>query len=169
MESVEGKSRLQGDLLNESNNLKLINKLNLNNTSDYWRDFDADPFNFERGSGSARKAELRLSFVADFRLHCLFILCGWCGMKTAFLLGHSLTKRQETPLVFIDEATPYYSPLTQPLRVIDAQALSDALGFLYFRENWNVLYITIDGKRMRARKTSEDKAEYIFSILRWLV
>lgn len=56
-------------------------------------------------------------------------------MKTAFLLGHSLTKRQETPLVFIDEATPYYSPLTQPLRVIDAQALSDALGFLHFREN----------------------------------
>ena len=56
------------------------------------------------------------------------LLCGRRGMKAAFLLGRSLSRRQKAELGFIRGTTPCHATLTETLRVIDAQALADVLG-----------------------------------------
>lgn len=84
-------------------------------------------------------------------------------MKSAFLLGRSLTRRQKAQLGFVSGATPCHATLTETLRVIDACSLADALGSLYFEENGDARHIAIDGKTMRASKDGEGKAEHVLS------
>ena len=59
------------------------------------------------------------------------------GMKAAFLLGRSLSRRQKAELGFIRGTTPCHATLTETLRVIDAQALADVLGALFLEEGGN--------------------------------
>ena len=91
------------------------------------------------------------------------LLCGRRGMKAAFLLGRSLSRRQKAELGFIRGTTPCHATLTETLRVIDAQALADVLGALFLEEGGNARHIAIDGKTMRASKDSEGKAEHVLS------
>ena len=65
----------------------------------------------------------------------------------------------EAVLAFMIEGLP----LTETLRVIDAQALADVLGALFLEEGGNARHIAIDGKTMRASKDSEGKAEHVLS------
>ena len=90
------------------------------------------------------------------------LLCGRRGMKAAFLLGRSLSRRQKAELGFIRGTTPCHATLTETLRVIDAQALAE-LGALFLEEGGNARHIAIDGKTMRASKDSEGKAEHVLS------
>ena len=62
------------------------------------------------------------------------LLCGRRGMKAAFLLGRSLSRRQKAELGFIRGTTPCHATLTETLRVIDAQALADVLGALFLEQ-----------------------------------
>src|SRR5271157_1204344 len=91
------------------------------------------------------------------------LLCGRRGMKAAFLLGRSLSRRQKAELGFIRGTTPCHATLTETLRVIDAQALADVLGALFLEEGGNARHIAIDGKTMRASKDTEGKAEHVLS------
>ena len=91
------------------------------------------------------------------------LLCGRRGMKAAFLLGRSLSRRQKAELGFIRGTTPCHATLTETLRVIDAQALADVLGALFLEEGGDARHIAIDGKTMRASKDSEGKAEHVLS------
>ena len=91
------------------------------------------------------------------------LLCGRRGMKAAFLLGRSLSRRQRAELGFIRGTTPCHATLTETLRVIDAQALADVLGALCLEGGGNARHIAIDGKTMRASKDSEGKAEHVLS------
>ena len=91
------------------------------------------------------------------------LLCGRRGMKAAFLLGRSLSRRQKAELGFIRGTTPCHATLTETLRVIDAQALADVLGALCLEGGGNARHIAIDGKTMRASKDSEGKAEHVLS------
>ena len=86
------------------------------------------------------------------------LLCGRRGMKAAFLLGRSLSRRQRAELGFIRGTTPCHATLTETLRVIDAQTLADVLGALCLEGGGNARHIAIDGKTMRASKDSEGKA-----------
>jgi hypothetical protein len=86
------------------------------------------------------------------------LLCGRRGMKAAFLLGRSLTRRQKAKLGFIRGTTPCHATLTETLRVIDAQALADVLGGVCLEDGLTARHIAIDGKTMRASKDSEGKA-----------
>jgi hypothetical protein len=54
-------------------------------------------------------------------------------------------------------------PCNKALRIIDARALADILGTLYFEENGDARHIAIDGKTMRASKDGEGKAEHVLS------
>ena len=105
----------------------------------------------------------------DYRLWSLLalivvsMLCGRRGMKAAFLLGRSLTRRQKAQLGFVSGATPCHATLTETLRILDARALADGLGSLYFEENGDARHIAIDGKTMRASKDGEGKAEHVLS------
>jgi hypothetical protein len=63
----------------------------------------------------------------DYRLWSLLalivvsMLSGRRGMKAAFLLGRSLTRRQKAQLGFVSGATPCHATLTETLRIIDAR------------------------------------------------
>ena len=63
------------------------------------------------------------------------LLWGRRGMKAAFLLGRSLSRRQKAELGFLRGTPPCHATPTETLRVIDAQA--------------------IDGKMTRASKDKE--------------
>lgn len=105
----------------------------------------------------------------DYRLWSILalivvsLLCGRRGMKAAFLLGRSLTKRQQAGLGFRHGRTPCHATLTETLRVVDPQALADVLGALYFEKNGDARHIAIDGKTMRASKDGDGKAEHVLS------
>ena len=105
----------------------------------------------------------------DYRLWSILglivvsLLCGRRGMKAAFLLGRTLSPRQRAQLGFVRGATPCHATLTETLRIIDARALADILGALYFEENGDARHIAIDGKTMRASKDREGKAEHVLS------
>src|SRR5476651_1778570 len=51
------------------------------------------------------------------------LLCGRRGMKAAFLLGRSMSRRQKAQLGFVRGTTPCHATLTETLRIIDARAL----------------------------------------------
>ena len=53
--------------------------------------------------------------------------------------------------------------LTETPSIIDARALADILGTLYFEENGDARHIAIDGKKMRASKDGEGNAEHVLS------
>jgi len=91
------------------------------------------------------------------------LLCGRRGMKAAFLLGRSLTRRQKAHLGFVRGTTPCHATLPETLRVIDARALADVLGALCLETNGKARHIAIDGKTMRASKDGEGKAEHVLS------
>lgn len=91
------------------------------------------------------------------------LLCGRRGMKAAFLLGRSMSRRQKAHLGFVRGTTPCHATLTETLRIIDARALADVLGALYLEDNGKARHIAIDGKTMRASKDGEGKAEHVLS------
>ena len=93
----------------------------------------------------------------------LSLLCGRRGMKAAFVLGRSLTRRQKAALGFVRGKSPCHATLTETLRVIDAQALADVLGSLGLEQGAGAQHIAIDGKTMRASKDSDGKAEHVLS------
>jgi hypothetical protein len=90
-------------------------------------------------------------------------LCGRRGMKAAFVLGRSLTRRQKARLGFVRGKSPCHATLTETLRVIDAQALADVLGSLGLQQSGGAQHIAIDGKTMRASKDSNGRAEHVLS------
>jgi hypothetical protein len=53
--------------------------------------------------------------------------------------------------------------LTETPSIIDARALADILGALYFEENGDARHIAIDGKKMRPNKDGEGNAEHVLS------
>jgi hypothetical protein len=93
----------------------------------------------------------------------LSLLCGRRGMKAAFVLGRSLTRRQKARLGFVRGNSPCHATLTETLRVIDAQALADVLGSLGLQQSGGAQHIAIDGKTMRASKDSNGRAEHVLS------
>jgi hypothetical protein len=93
----------------------------------------------------------------------LSLLCGRRGMKAAFVLGRSLTRRQKARLGFVRGKSPCHATLTETLRVIDAQALADVLGSLGLQQSGGAQHIAIDGKTMRASKDSNGRAEHVLS------
>ncbi len=105
----------------------------------------------------------------DYRLWPLLALiivsmsCGRRGMKAAFLLGRSFTRRQKAQLGLISGAPPCHPTLTETLCIIDSRALADTLGSLYFEENGDARHIAVDGKKMRASKDGEGRAEHVLS------
>jgi len=66
----------------------------------------------------------------------LSLLCGRRGMKAAFVLGRSLTRRQKARLGFVRGKSPCHATLTETLRAIDAQALADVLGSFGSAAKW---------------------------------
>src|SRR4029077_912432 len=93
----------------------------------------------------------------------LSLLCGRRGMKAAFVLGRSLTRRQKARLGFVRGKSPCHATLTETLRVIDAQALADVLGSLGLQQSGGAQHIASDGKTMRASKDSNGRAEHVLS------
>jgi DDE_Tnp_1-associated len=71
----------------------------------------------------------------------LSLLCGRRGMKAAFVLGRSLTRRQKARLGFVRGKSPCHATLTETLRVIDAQALADVLGSLGLQQSGGAQHI----------------------------
>jgi len=51
----------------------------------------------------------------------LSMVCGRRGMKAAFLLGRSLSRRQRAVLGFPRDRTPCHATLTETLRILDPQ------------------------------------------------
>ena len=98
----------------------------------------------------------------------LSLLCGRRGMKAAFVLGRSLTRRQKARLGFVRGKSPCHATLTETLTVIDAQALADVLGSLGLQPSGGAQHIAIDGKTMRASKDSNGRAEHVLWLLRRL-
>lgn len=105
----------------------------------------------------------------DYRLSSILslivvsLLCGRRGMKAAFLLGRSLTRRQRADLGFPHGRTPCHATLTETLRMLDPHALADVLGAPCVETNGKARHIAIDGKTMRASKNGEGKAEHVLS------
>ena len=105
----------------------------------------------------------------DYRLWSILslimvsMLCGRRGMKAAFLLGRSLTRRQRAQLGFPRDRTPCHATLTETLRILDPHALAEVLGALCLKTNGEARHIAIDGKTMRASKDGEGKAEHVLS------
>src|SRR4029077_14839906 len=93
----------------------------------------------------------------------LSLLCGRRGMKAAFVLGRSLSRRQKAALGFVRGTSPCHATLTETMRVIDAQVLADVLGSLFLEKDDSARHIAIDGKTMRASKDREGKAEHVLS------
>ena len=93
----------------------------------------------------------------------LSLLCGRRGMKAAFVLGRSLSRRQKAALGFVRGTSPCHATLTETRRVIDAQVLADVLGTLFLEKDASARHIAIDGKTMRASKDREGKAEHVLS------
>lgn len=93
----------------------------------------------------------------------LSLLCGRRGMKAAFVLGRSLSRRQKAALGLVRGTSPCHATLTETMRVIDAQALADVLGTLSLEQGTSARHIAIDGKTMRASKNSEGRAEHVLS------
>ncbi len=105
----------------------------------------------------------------DYRLWSILglivvsILCGRRGMKAAFLLGRSLSRRQRAELGFPRDRTPCHATLTETLRILDPYALAEVLGSLYIETNGEARHIAIDGKTMRASKDADGRAEHVLS------
>jgi hypothetical protein len=93
----------------------------------------------------------------------LSLLCGRRGMKAAFVLGRSLSRRQKAALGLVRGTSPCHATLTETMRVIDARALADVLGALGLEQGVSARHIAIDGKTMRASKDSVGKAEHVLS------
>ena len=90
------------------------------------------------------------------------LLCGRRGMKAAFLLGRSLSRRQKAELGFIRGTTPCHATLTETLRVIDAQALADVLEPCFSRKAETRVTSPSTARRCKS-KDSEGKAEHVLS------
>jgi hypothetical protein len=105
----------------------------------------------------------------DYRLWSILglivvsILCGRRGMKAAFLLGRSLSRRQRAELGFPRDRTPCHATLTETLRILDPYALAEVLGSLYIETNGEARHVAIDGKTMRASKDADGRAEHVLS------
>ena len=92
------------------------------------------------------------------------LLNGRKGMKAAFELGRSLTRKERAKLGFFG-ATPCHATLTETLRVIDPVALAHVLGsgMAPPQTDGEPQHIAIDGKTMRASKNADGQAVHIVS------
>lgn len=101
-------------------------------------------------------------------LSILSLLCGRRGMKAAFVLGRSLTRRQKAALGFVRGKSPCRATLKETLRVIDAQALADVLGSLGLEQGTGAQHIAIDGKTVPGHEASRGKGLEIPDALKLL-
>ena len=100
----------------------------------------------------------------------LSMLSGRKGMKAAFHLGRSLTRKQLNQLGFRrDLNAPCHATLTETLRVLNPDEMARVFGRFTAgmspekpTEN-EPSQIAIDGKTLRATKDAEGKAEHVLS------
>ncbi len=100
----------------------------------------------------------------------LSMLSGRKGMKAAFHLGWSLSRRQLNRLgVRRDLQSPCHATLTEMLRALDADAMARAFSRFAIDAPGDEMgeadpsHLAIDGKTLRASKDAEGKAEHVLS------
>lgn len=96
-------------------------------------------------------------------LMVLSMMTGRRGMRAAFRLGRTLSRRQLAQLGFVRGTSPCHATLTETLRVIDAQALGDILGSVGVSDTHHVAHVALDGKTLRASKDKDGNAEHVLS------
>jgi hypothetical protein len=98
------------------------------------------------------------------------MLSGRKGMRAAFRLGRSLSRKQLTRLGFRrDRCSPCHATFTETLRVLDPDALAEA--FSQFTANQQDCegdetmrrQLSIDGKTLRGSKDADGNAEHVLS------
>ena len=99
----------------------------------------------------------------------LSMLSGRKGMKAAFHLGRSLSRKQLDRLgVRRDRKSPCHATLTETLRVLDPDAMAAVFARVTVapsrNEGSNVdpRQIALDGKTLRGSKDAQGKAEHVF-------
>ena len=100
----------------------------------------------------------------------LSMLSGRKGMKAAFHLGRSLSRKQLDRLGFRrDLPSPCHATLTETLRVLDPGKMAAVFAQITAQPSGteggdaDPRQITIDGKTLRASKDREGKAEHVLS------
>ena len=98
------------------------------------------------------------------------MLCGRKGMKAAFHLGRSLSRKQLVQLGFrYDRKSPCHATLTETLRGLDPNAMAAAFARITAPSSsgsatgQDPCHIAIDGKTLRASKDAQGKAEHVLS------
>ena len=98
------------------------------------------------------------------------MLSGRKGMRAAFRLGRSLSRKQLTRLGFRrDRCSPCHATFTETLRILDPDALAEA--FSQFTANQQDCegdemmrrQLSIDGKTLRGSKDADGNAEHVLS------
>lgn len=107
---------------------------------------------------------------AILALILLSMLSGRRGMKAAFHLGRSLSRKQLNRLGFRrDLKSPCHATLTETLRGIDPDAMAEAFSRLTAEDRTANLdveaprHVAIDGKTLRGSKDGEARAEHVLS------
>jgi predicted transposase YbfD/YdcC len=100
----------------------------------------------------------------------LSMLNGRTGMKAAFHLGRSLSRKQLDRLgVRRDRQSPCHATLTETLRVLDPDAMARVFGGFTAGASdeasveIDLRHIAIDGKTLRGSKDADGKAEHVLS------
>lgn len=100
----------------------------------------------------------------------LSMLNGRTGMKAAFHLGRSLSRKQLDRLgVRRDRQSPCHATLTETLRVLDPDAMARVFGRFTAGASdeasvdIDLRHIAIDGKTLRGSKDTDGKAEHVLS------
>lgn len=100
----------------------------------------------------------------------LSMLSGRKGMKAAFHLGRSLSRKQLDRLgIRRDRKSPCHATLTETLRVLDPDAMAAVFARITVAPSRNEgsdvdpEQIAIDGKTLRGSKDAQGKAEHVLS------
>lgn len=116
------------------------------------------------------KQGLQHPLEALLGLILLSMLSGRKGMRAAFRLGRTLSRRQLNMLGFRRYlASPCHATFTELLRVLDPEALAKAFSQftteLQKREGDETMpqQLSIDGKTLRGSKDADGKAEHVLS------
>lgn len=116
------------------------------------------------------KQGLQHPLEAVLGLILLSMLSGRKGMRAAFRLGRSLSRRQLNLLGFRRYlASPCHATLTELLRILDPDALADAFSQFTIGQpdcegdETTRRQLSIDGKTLRGSKDAEGKAEHVLS------
>ena len=98
----------------------------------------------------------------------LSMLCGRKGMKAAFHLGRSLSRKQLDQLGFRrDLQSPCHATLTETLRILNPDEMAAVFALITAPasgdDDADPHQIAVDGKTLRASKDGEGKAEHVLS------